>query len=143
MRRGMAEKVIDRSDHDKRVFFRFAFDEDWLNPALYHLILNTDKLDVDSAVNVIIDATRSHELRVCGIDSLKALAKLSLQRRLEASLLEIGAHVSVDVEDLDSVRLYGLIHSQQMREEIENILNQFKEIKAVKDDLTLPPPTVV
>jgi len=139
MRRGMAEKVIDRSDHDKRVFFRFAFDEDWLNPALYDLILNTDKLDVDSAVNVIIDATRSHELRVCGIDSLKALAKLSLQRRLEASLLEIGAHVSVTTENLESVRLYGLVHSQKMKEEIENILKKFKEIKSVTDNLTIPP----
>ena len=139
MEREMAEKVVHRSDHDKRVFFRFAFDEDWQNPALYDLILNTDKLDIDSAAKMVSGAARSDEIKVCGIDSLKTLAKLSLQRRLEASLLEIGAHVSVTVENLDSVRLYGLIHSQKMREEIETILKQFKEIKSVTDNLTIPP----
>ena len=137
--REMAEKVLGRSDHDKRVFFRFAFDEDWLNPALYDLVLNTDKLDVDSAAEMIIDAAKSKEIKVCEIDSLRALAKLSFQRRLEASFLEIGAHVSVTADNLESVRLYGLVHSQEMKEKVENVLTKFKEIRSVKNDLIASP----
>ena len=40
----LAEKIVERSDHDKKSFLRFAYDKDWLNPNLYDLILNTDKL---------------------------------------------------------------------------------------------------
>jgi len=138
--REIAEKMIYRSDHDKRVFFRFAFDEDWLNPALYDLILNTDKLDIAAATKMIIDAANSNEIKECGIDSLTALAKLSILRRIEASLIEIGVHVSVTVEDdLKSVRLYGLVHSQKQKEEIEDILKRFEEIKSVMANLTILP----
>jgi cytidylate kinase len=138
--REIAEKMIHRSDHEKRAFFRFAFDEDWLNPHLYDLILNTDKLDIAAATEMILDAANSHEIKACGIDSLKALAKLSILRRIEASLIEIGVHVSVTVEDdLKSVQLYGLVHSQKQKEEIADILKKFKEIKSVVDNLTIPP----
>ena len=131
--------MIHRSDHDKRAFFRFAFDEDWLNPHLYDLILKTDKLDIAVATEMILDAANSHEIKECGSDSLKALAKLSLLRRIEASLIEIGVRVSVTVEDdLKSVRLYGLVHSQEKKEEIEDILKKFKEIKSVTNS-TIPP----
>ena len=37
----VAEKIVQRSDQNKRGFLKFAFDEDWLNPRLYDLILNT------------------------------------------------------------------------------------------------------
>ncbi|HLD28874.1 MAG TPA: cytidylate kinase-like family protein, partial [bacterium] len=65
----VAEKMVHQSDRDKRGFFRFAFDEDWLNPQIYDLLLNTDKLGVDSAVKMIIDAAKSEEIKACGIDS--------------------------------------------------------------------------
>jgi cytidylate kinase len=139
----IAEKMIHRSDHEKRAFFRFAFDEDWLNPHLYDLILNTDKLDIAAATETVLDAANSHEIKDCGNDSLKALAKLSILRRIEASLMEIGVRVSVTVEDdLKSVELYGLVHSQEKKEEIEDIMKKFKEIKSVTN-LTIPPLGVV
>lgn len=142
--REIAEKMIHRSDHDKRAFFRFAFAEDWLNPDLYDLILNTDKLDIAAPTKMIIDAANSNEIKDCGADSLTALAKLSILRRIEASLIEIGVHVSVTVEDdLKSVRLYGLVYSQEEKEEIENILKKFKEIKSVTNDLTIRSTAVV
>ena len=88
--REVAEKIIHLSDHDKRGFLRFAFDEDWLNPHLYDLILNTDKLSIDSTVKIVIDAARSDEIKACGIDSVKSLGKLSLHQKIEAAFLEAG-----------------------------------------------------
>ena len=81
----LAEKIIERSDHDKKNFLRFAFDEDWLNPHLYDIVLNTDKLSLDAAVRMIIDAARSEGIKACGIDSVKLLAQLAVQRRLNLS----------------------------------------------------------
>jgi len=60
--------MIRQSDHDKRGFVRYAFDEDWLNPQLYDLLLNVDKLSFDSATKIVIDAAKSDEIKACGRD---------------------------------------------------------------------------
>ncbi len=100
--REVAKKMVDRSDHDKRGFLRYAFDEDWLNPQLYDLLLNTDKLSIDSAVKIVVDAAKSDEIKACGRDSVKLLGKLSLHRKVESALLEAGImnpHLFVTVEE--------------------------------------------
>lgn len=136
----MAEKIVHQSDRDKRGFFRFAFDEDWLNPQLYDLLLNTDKLSVDSAIKMIIDAAKSEEIKTCGIDSVKSLGKLSLQRKVEAAFLEAGimnSNLFINVEDIDSVRLYGLVTSLEEKEAIERTVKQIQGVRTVSNEVTL------
>ena len=138
----VAEKIINRSDHDKSGFFRFAFGQDWLDPRLYDVVLNTDKLSIDSAVRMVIDAARSDEVKACGIDSVRSLAKLSLQRRVESALLEAGvvsSQVFVTVDDIDSVRAYGIASSPDEKETVGNVLKGIKEIKKLTNDLMIRP----
>lgn len=138
--REVSEKMTLRSDHDRRGFLRFAFDEDWLNPHLYDLILNTDKLTIDAAVKMIIDAARSDEIKACGADSVKFLGKLSLQRKVDAAFLEAGIinqPLFFTVENTDSVRLYGLVNSLEEKEKVESILKGIKDIKNIVNDLTV------
>jgi cytidylate kinase len=133
-----AERMIHQSDRDKRGFFRFAFDEDWLNPQLYDLLLNTDKLSADSAVKMIIDAAKSEEIKACGIDSVKSLGKLSLQRKIEAAFLEAGVmnpNLFISVEDIDSVRLYGIVASVDEKETIEGVVKRVPGIKNLSNEL--------
>jgi len=83
MRTGaIAEKIIERSDHDRSGFIRFAYGEDWLNPRLYDLIINTDKTSVNSGAMMVVDAAKSEEIKACGIDSVNALGRLSCSARL-------------------------------------------------------------
>ena len=136
----IAEKMIRQSDQDKRGFLRYAYDEDWLNPYLYDLMLNTDKLSVDSAVKILIDAAKSDEIKACGHDSVKSLGKLSLQRKVEAALLEAGLssqYLYLSMEDVDSIRLYGLVSSLEKKEKIENVLKDMKGIKKITNDVTI------
>ena len=140
--REVAEKIINRSDHDKRGFIRFAYDEDWLNPQLYDLLLNTDKLSQESAVKMIVDAAKSDEIKSCGIDSVQLLGKLSLNRKVESALLEAGVmsvHLFFTVEEPDSVRLYGIVNSSVEKEESEKVLKKIKEIKNIKNELVVKP----
>lgn len=142
--REVAEKIIHLSDHDKRGSLRFAFDEEWLNPHLYDLILNTDKLSIDSAVKIVIDAARSDEIKTCGIDSVKSLGKLSLHRKIEAAFLEAGLthpNLFFTVEDVDSVRFYGLVNSLEKKEKIETVMKGIKGIKNIINDLTIFKPS--
>ena len=138
--REVAEQMIHRSDHDKRGFVRFAFDEDWLNPQLYDLLLNMDKLSFDSAVKIVVDAAKSDEIKACGRDSVRLLGKLSLQRKVESSLLEAGVvspHLFVSVENSNTVRLYGMVNSSEEKEAVERVVKGIKDTKKIANDLVV------
>jgi len=138
--REVAEKMISHSDHDKRAFIRFAYDEDMLNPRLYDLVLNTDKLSTDSAVKMIVDAANSNEIKSCGIDSVELLGNLSLNRKVEALLIEAGvtsSHLFFTVEESNSVRLFGIADSSEEKERVETLLRKIKEIKSIKNELVV------
>ena len=136
--REVADKIIHTSDHDKRGFLRFAFDRDWIDPQLYDLVLNTDILGKDSAVNLIVVAAKSEDIKSCGMDAVKELGKLSLYRKVESALLEAGIlhqHLFFEVEDIDSVRLFGVVNSSEEKGKVERMLKIIKEIKNVKNEL--------
>jgi len=136
----VAEKIISRSDHDKRAFIRFAYDEDWLNCRLYDLLLNTDKLSIDSAVKMIVDAAKSDGIKSCGTESVQLLGKLSLNRKVESILLEAGVmspHLFSTVEGPDSVRLYGIVNSPEEKEGIEKLVKKIKGVKNIKNELVV------
>ena len=134
----LAEKMIDRSDHDKKGFLRFAFNEEWLNPHLYDLVLNTDKLSIDSAVRMVIDGAKSDGIKACGIDSVRLLGKLALQRMVESAFLATGVtstHLFFNAEDSDTVRLYGFVNSSEEKEEIERVVKGIRDIKKVVNEI--------
>ncbi len=134
----LAEKIIQRSDHDRKSFLRFSFDEDWLNPHLYDLILNMDKLSADSAVRMVIDAARSDGIKACGIDSVKSLGMLALQRKVESVFIDKGlmsTHLFFNVDDPDTVRLYGFVNSEEEKEVIGSVVKKIGGVKKVSNDL--------
>jgi cytidylate kinase len=138
--REVAENLIDRSDHDKRGFLRFAFDEDWLNPHLYDLILNTDKVSVDSAVQMVLSSAKSDEIKACGIDSVKELGILSLNRKAESALLEAGImnpYLFVKAEDADTLRIYGMVSTGDEKGSVEDLLKKIKGVKKIINELQL------
>jgi cytidylate kinase len=138
--REVAEQMIRQSDHDKRGFVRYAFDEDWLNPQLYDLLLNVDKLSFDSAAKIVIDAAKSDEIKACGRDSVRLLGKLALQRKVESALLEanvVNPHLFVTVEDSNAVRLYGMVNSSEEKEAVERVVKGIKDTKKIANDLVV------
>jgi hypothetical protein len=136
----VAKKIVERSDHDRGGFLRFAFNKDWLDPTLYDLIINTDKLGVESAVRMVVEAAKSDEIKTCGIESVDLLGKLSLERKVESALLESGLtspHVFTSVENKDTVRVYGLAHSANEKEKIEESLKKIGGVKRVINEINI------
>lgn len=136
--REIAEKIVAQSDNDRKGFIRFAFDEDWLNPKLYDLIINTDKLSVDSAVKLVVDAAKSDEIGACGLDSIDLLGRLSLQRKVESALLELdtsGSHVFMNVEDSETIRLTGLTDLAEKKDSIETNVKKIPGVRRVINEI--------
>ncbi|RPJ06232.1 MAG: BON domain-containing protein, partial [Deltaproteobacteria bacterium] len=80
------------------------------------------------------------EIKACGVDSVRSMGKLSLQRKIEAVLLERGIanpHLFVTVEDVDKVRLYGLTSSSEEKETIEGLVKQVQGVKTLINDLNV------
>jgi cytidylate kinase len=140
----VAEKIILASDQNKRSFMRFAFNEDWQNWQLYDLIINTDKLGVSSAVNVIIEGATASEIKACGLHSLRLLEMLSINQRVEAALLEAGMlspHIFYELDDQNNLRIYGVVYSPKDKEEVEKVLRNLSGINSVKNELRIFPGT--
>ncbi len=138
--REIAEKIMERSDRDRSGFIRFAYSEDWLNPRLYDLILNTDKMSVDSAAMMVVEAAKSDEIKACGIDSVHALGKLSLQRKIESALLEAGVlspHLFVTVEETDRVRVFGVAGSNEEKQLVEKAVRAVPGVMRVENEITV------
>jgi cytidylate kinase len=55
-------EMVRRSDNEKSGRIRYLYDVDWGDPALYDLVINTEKLAVDAAVDLIAGVARRPEL---------------------------------------------------------------------------------
>jgi cytidylate kinase len=135
----LAKEILDRSDHHNREFIRLAYGVNWLDPKLYDMIVNTDKIGIDSAVKMVTEAAKSDGIAACGIDSVNRLDKLSLHWKVESILLEAGLsrNVFVAVEDADTVRLDGLVYSAEEKEEVKRIVGNVTKGKTVLDNLQI------
>jgi len=72
--------------------------------------------------------------------SVKSLGKPLLQRKAEPAFLGAGLlsqSLYLSMEDVDSVRLYGLVNSSEKKERIETVLKETKEIKKMTNDVTI------
>ena len=57
----VAQNRVRASDRARFDYLRRYHDVDWLNPTLYHLVINTARVPTATAVNLIIDAQRAIE----------------------------------------------------------------------------------
>ncbi len=138
--REVAQEIIRTSDHDKAGFLKYAFNRDWLDPHLYDLVINTDKMSMESAVKMIVDAAQSEEIKSCSKDSVELLGRMSMQRKIESALLEAGLltlRIFFVVDGLDSVRFYGVVNTPEEKEAITRVISGIKGIKQIKNDLTV------
>ena len=56
--RRAAQLLIEKNDDASADYLHRFYGVDWSSPQLYHLIINTGKLSIDKAANVIIEAAR-------------------------------------------------------------------------------------
>jgi hypothetical protein len=64
---------------------------------------------------------------------------------VESSLLEAGMidhHLFFSVEDIDSVRLFGVVSSPEEKGNVERRLRKIKEIKNLRNELAIVPGSI-
>jgi cytidylate kinase len=143
--REAAAHAIKRSDDERSAVVKFAFGEDWGDPARYDLVLNMDKLSVPVAVSTVLHVVRSPAISDASTEALRALGMLAVARRAEAALMEATdiqgcfSSLSVAVVAPGTVRVSGNVDTEGNRAAADTILRAVKGVEAVENVIQVVP----
>ena len=133
-----AARVLRRSDRDSAGFIRSFFDVDWDDPTLYDMVVNTQKLSVDTAVKMILESVRSPEVEAAGKKAQEKLNDMALMQKVEATLLGILGidirHINIQIEK-GVVTLRGAVGSARDKEGCQQTVSGLEGVKKVDNQL--------
>lgn len=134
-----AESEIRRSDaaHADRMHEQFGVS--WGDPTLYDLVLNTDRLSVDTCVEQITLLVNRPEFQPTA-ESNAILGNLTLDARIRAEMKDHAATRNTDITlaSVDGiVKLRGIVFNQQELEETEKIAREVPGVLQVINELSV------
>lgn len=142
--REAAEKMIHKNDHERKGFLQFAFHKDWDDPSLYDLVINRDKLSAESTSRLIMEVAQSQEIEECSITALDAMERLSLTKRIEATLLRDGistTELHIEVPEKGVVRISGWTQTQENKDRVLHVVQGVPGIHEVRSEISVVPMT--
>jgi cytidylate kinase len=137
--RDAAESELRRSDaaHASRMHAQFGVT--WGDPLLYDVVLNTERLSVDSCAEQILLLAKRPEFQETP-QSRAVLAGLALGARVRAALKANEATSNVDVQ-VDAhegrVTLSGIVVNEQEKSETERVASAVAGVRGVDNQLRL------
>lgn len=133
------EAEIRRSDHAHATRMHEQFGVAWGDPVLYDLVLNTDRLSVDSCVEQVRRLCERPEFLETAA-SRAMLHNMTLQARVRAALrgTEPTAGVNVTIECKDGrVALRGIVMSEDERVQAQAVAEAVAGVQRVDNQLRL------
>jgi len=135
-----AVRLFRQSDRDSAGYIQSFFHADWNDATLYDLLINTEKLSLATAVQMIIDSVQSREIQEGTEKGKEKLAELALVQKVEAKLMPIlGSdirHVEIRAEK-GVVFLRGTVTSPVLKEECERKVAALEGVTHVKNELSV------
>jgi cytidylate kinase len=139
-----ATELVRRTDQQKTGRMRYLFDVNWADPALYDLVLNTEKLSFEAGVELILDLLRRPEFAATDA-SRQVVRNRALASRVRVALL---AHPQtrtyrITVEaDRGVIQLEGAAALEKATE-VARTVTGVMEVKTQTLDVPSIPPFVV
>ncbi len=134
MRREVAEKVIRKSDSTLKGFFRFAYQREWDDPAIYDMVINTEKMGSETAAGLIIAAARSEEMKACSLTAIDSMKRLSIAKKIEAELIKNNIYVhNLNIEVLENgvVNITGTALTAERKNRVLRTVKGMPEVSDV------------
>lgn len=135
-RRG-ALRYINQVDEERTSRMRYLFGIDWRDPQLYDLVLNLNKLAIETACDMVVQAVQWAEFQPTE-DSRRALDNLALSSRIRAALaaqprtsaFDVGVQAAEGV-----VTLTGSLPSEEAIRAVVTIAEKASESKHIVNKL--------
>jgi cytidylate kinase len=134
-----AEEIIRKADRERDDFLRTVYHLYWKDPALYDLVINTEKLGEEYAARLIIAAVRER-ITECGLDSLSAMARLSLKKKARAALIDESFNINLlflDVPGEGEIYIRGLASTLEEAGKIKSVLEGLDGVLRVVSDISV------
>jgi len=138
-----AEKMIAKSDSERRGFMRFAFKMDLDDMSLYDLVINPEKMGMEGAGRLVLDALEVQAVKECSLNALETMERMGLLKKVQAALLKerIGSsQYNVDVPEKGVVHLFGFAADQEKKRQMIEAVKKVAGVSKVKDDIGILPP---
>jgi len=138
-----AEKMIAKSDSERRGFMRFAFKMDLDDMSLYDLVINPEKLGVEGAGRLILEALEVQAVKECSLTALETMERMALLKKVQAALLKEhfgSAQFSVDVPERGLVHLFGFAVNEEKKNQMIAAAKKVAGVSKVKDEIGILPP---
>jgi cytidylate kinase len=132
--------AMEKSDHERESFIKFAFRRDWENAELYDVILNMDNLTVDVAAHTILCVARTEDVRSRSADVKSSLEIMGLAARVEAALTEVGfppSYISSSVSWGGKVRLTGVVQVPWEKSAAEGAVEEVEGVESVENRIEI------
>lgn len=129
----IAKKLINKSDHGRRAFLRYAFNLDWNDISIYDIVINPEKIGIEKSANLILEAAGSQTVKECSLTALESMNRLSLAKKIEAALAKNSIsqqnyHVEISGDGIAMV--IGFTYS---KDEKERLINTVKKVPGVNE----------
>lgn len=132
-----AEDEVRRSDHAHAARMHELFDVTWGDPLLYDLVLNTDRVSIDSCVHTIRELAGRPEFAETP-ESRALIAGMAVEAHIRAALRSDeqtqGVNVSIECR-AGQVVLTGMVVSERERLATEQIAAAVPGVAAVDNQL--------
>ena len=135
-----ATRLIHRSDKDSAGFLRFFFEVDWEDPALYDLVMNTQRISTETAVGIISSLATSPKILAAAPIAQEKLRDLNLGQKAEAALLGLlGLNIRLVQIQVDRgvITLKGSVVSGTDRENAQRAVARIEGVTHVDNQLTV------
>lgn len=132
-----AEKEILRSDKAHAARMHDQFGVTWGDPLLYDLVLNTDRLTVDTCVRQITDLVNSPEFAETEA-SHALLRDMALEARVRSTLRVNEATHEVDIVSEarnGGLTLKGIVFSDQEKRAVESVVASVAGVESIDNRL--------
>ena len=134
-----AEKLVRNKDTDRINFIHYVFNENVLKPDWYDLLINTDHLDFDSVVDLLVRQVRSFEKKYPATKrTINHLKRLALSKHVEATIqkeipdaLEIEARTAPN----GTVTISGQVSNEGEKSGAEKYAGRVKGVKSIINEL--------
>lgn len=138
-----AEKMISKSDSERRGFMRFAFRMDLDDMSLYDLVINPEKLGFEGAGRLVLGALELQAVKECSLTALETMERMALLKKVQAALLKEhfgSAQFNLDVPEKGVVHLFGFALDQERKSQMIAAVKKVAGVTKVKDDIGILPP---
>jgi cytidylate kinase len=139
-----AVKLIQHSDHERAGFLRFFFGENWREPDLYDLVINTGSFSAETAALVIKNIIDSDEFEASKKETRQKLEDLCLEHEIKTAIIYKDKILVqfLEVSSLQAViTLRGIVESNDDLERCEKVVIEIPGVKEVHNEIYFSPIT--